>query len=78
LSNRAPSEKLSSFLPPLKSFEIPGPLKEWESIEKLRILNICYDITPAKFITVVACEAGLIPSTLVLSLLRSPSLVIEK
>lgn len=47
-----------------------GPLGTNPNINGLKILNLTYDITPAKFITMVACDDGLIPSTLVLSVLR--------
>ena len=47
-----------------------GVLKQWRNVDPLILLNLYYDMTPAKFITVVACEHGLIPSTLVASVIH--------
>ena len=44
-----------------------GALREWNSAPQLLLVNLHYDITPAKFVTMLACEHGLIPSTLVAS-----------
>jgi translation initiation factor eIF-2B subunit delta len=64
-----PSEKLPSFLvqgnPGRK-----GPLKDWRTINPLKLLNIHYDVTPSKFITMIACDLGQIPPTSCLSVLR--------
>ena len=38
--------------------------------ESLITLNLQYDVTPAKFITMVVCEHGLFPSTLVSSVIQ--------
>jgi translation initiation factor eIF-2B subunit delta len=74
LSNRAPSEKLPSCFPNTHQEDCGykvGQLLGFENVASLKVLNLTYDITPAKFITVVACDDGLIPSTLVLSVLRN-------
>ena len=47
--------------------EVVGPLKNWENVDSLIVLNLEYDVTPAKLITMVACEHGMIPSNLVMS-----------
>ncbi|KAI8906787.1 hypothetical protein EDD86DRAFT_209734 [Gorgonomyces haynaldii] len=47
-----------------------GPLDKWRDIDSLVLVNLNYDITPAKFINMVACEHGLIPSTLVSSIIH--------
>lgn len=51
-------------------FFYQGVLKDWRDIASLRLLNLNYDVTPAKFITMVVCELGSIPSTSVLTVLR--------
>lgn len=71
ISNTPPSKKLPSSV---KSITKAGALQGWRDIETLKLLNLTYDITPAKFITMVCCEVGQIPSTLVLSVLRSQNL----
>ena len=69
-TNRPSSLVLPSTLRP----EPVGVLHDWKQVETLKLLNLTYDITPAKFITMVCCELGQIPSTLVLSVLRSQNL----
>jgi translation initiation factor eIF-2B subunit delta len=73
VSNIPPSKRL---LPSLRTDEknTNGVLENWRQIDTLKLLNLTYDITPAKFITMVCCEFGQIPSTLVLSVLRSQNL----
>ena len=36
----------------------------------LKLLNIHYDVTPVKFITLVACQLGLIPAQSCVSVFR--------
>ncbi|KAJ3257930.1 Eukaryotic translation initiation factor 2B, subunit 4 delta, 67kDa [Boothiomyces macroporosus] len=74
ISNRAPHCCLPKCIPvaDLKlTGYTPGELQNWKEIDKLKLLNLSYDITPSKFVTMVVCELGQIPSTLVLSVLRN-------
>ncbi|KAJ3275048.1 Eukaryotic translation initiation factor 2B, subunit 4 delta, 67kDa [Terramyces sp. JEL0728] len=73
-SNRAPHSRLPKCIPvadPKMTGLIAGELQSWHDIDKLKLLNLSYDITPSKFVTMVVCELGQIPSTLVLSVLRN-------
>eukprot|EP00949_MAST-11_sp_MAST-11-sp1_P005217 g5217.t1 len=45
-------------------------LKKWETQDNLRILNLSYDVTPQKFITVIITELGMIPCTSVPVIIR--------
>jgi translation initiation factor 2B subunit (eIF-2B alpha/beta/delta family) len=63
-SNEGPVSKFYATEPPR------GVLKDWRSVTPLILLNLYYDMTPAKYITMVACEHGLIPSTLVTSVMH--------
>jgi translation initiation factor 2B subunit (eIF-2B alpha/beta/delta family) len=38
-------------------------LENWREQPNLRLLNLLYDVTPSKFITLVVTEVGLIPCT---------------
>ncbi|KXS20429.1 IF-2B-domain-containing protein, partial [Gonapodya prolifera JEL478] len=38
-------------------------LAGWRELEQLKLLNLLYDVTPAKFIAAVVTEMGIIPST---------------
>ncbi|KTW29938.1 translation initiation factor eIF2B subunit delta [Pneumocystis jirovecii RU7] len=40
-----------------------GPLSSWYELANLKLLNLMYDVTPAKFINVCVSEMGLLPST---------------
>jgi translation initiation factor eIF-2B subunit delta len=75
ISNRSLSERLPSNLQSLafntSQLTVSPSLSGWKDIQALKLLNLTYDITPAKFITMVCCELGQIPSTLVLSVLRT-------
>lgn len=74
-SNGHRSDRRLSFIPPpAKEKETLKPLSDWKSVENLKLLNLTYDITPARFITMVVCELGQIPSTLALSILRGRGL----
>lgn len=46
------------------------PLKGWEESERLSVLNLTYDTTPAHCVTSVICESGLLEPTEVPRLLR--------
>jgi translation initiation factor eIF-2B subunit delta len=48
--NQAPTERNCMY--PHES-PLNGPLSGWRDIDSLKLLNIHYDVTPAKFITVV-------------------------
>ncbi|KAJ3369244.1 Eukaryotic translation initiation factor 2B, subunit 4 delta, 67kDa [Kappamyces sp. JEL0680] len=74
ISNRSVSERLpATIISPDASRAGPtlGHLASWKEIENLKLLNLTYDITPAKFINMVCCELGQMPSTLALSILRT-------
>ena len=45
-------------------------LEGWSSMPSLSLLNISYDLTPQEFITVVATEVGMIPTTSVPVIIR--------
>ena len=38
-------------------------LSSWREQPNLRLLNLLYDVTPSKYITLVVTEVGLIPCT---------------
>lgn len=40
-----------------------GPLSSWYELANLKLLNLMYDVTPAKFINVCISEMGILPST---------------
>ena len=65
----SPSEKLPTLLAHGNE-GIQGPLKDWRSINPLKLLNIHYDVTPSKFITMIACDLCQIPPTSCLGVLR--------
>ena len=45
-------------------------LQDWRDIKPLKLLNMLYDLTPPSLISVIVCEAGLIPPSSVLVILR--------
>lgn len=45
-------------------------LSNWRDIEKLKLLNLHYDVTPAIFVTALVCEYGIVPSATALMVLR--------
>eukprot|EP00051_Salpingoeca_urceolata_P024336 m.426721 g.426721 ORF g.426721 m.426721 type:complete len:675 (+) comp20222_c11_seq13:112-2136(+) len=45
-------------------------LKDWEENPSLKLLNLCYDVTPAEFVDGVITELGMIPCTSVPVVLR--------
>jgi len=47
-----------------------GPVSEWRDMPRLKLLNLMYDVTPTKFITMVVTEAGVIPPTSVPVIIR--------
>ena len=47
-----------------------GPVGEWRDMPQLKLLNLMYDVTPTKFITMVVTEAGVIPPTSVPVIIR--------
>ncbi|RKO86324.1 hypothetical protein BDK51DRAFT_36119 [Blyttiomyces helicus] len=55
----AQSKKPTSLMTPAPM----GALRDWREVDQLKLLNLHYDVTPSKFVTMVICEAGMIPST---------------
>jgi len=56
---------------------VPGPtqlassrMADWRDIPQLRLLNLLYDVTPMKYLTMVVTEAGVIPPTSVPVIVR--------
>ena len=45
-------------------------LRDWRDMEHLKLLNIAYDITPSKFITMIVTEVGMMPPTSVPVIIR--------
>ena len=45
-------------------------LEGWEKVERLSVLNLTYDVTPAAYVTSVVCESGLVAPSDVPSFLR--------
>ncbi|KAI8918904.1 hypothetical protein BC831DRAFT_481831 [Entophlyctis helioformis] len=72
VSNRPLAERLPATvpLPDKTAGGAMGATKGWRDVDPLKLLNLHYDVTPAKFVTAVVCELGLILSTSVLSVLR--------
>ena len=68
IANLAPSHRLPCILPCAKS--TLGLLAPWRSIPSLKLLNIHYDVTPSKFVTMIACDLGQFPPTSCLAVLR--------
>lgn len=46
------------------------PLKGWSDVASLNLLNLRYDLTPMKYVTLVITEVGMIPPTSVPVLIR--------
>ncbi len=72
ISNRSASKCLPPSISqdPLRNGLRPGDLSTWKDIENLKLLNLTYDVTPAKFINMVCCELGQFPSTLARSIIH--------
>jgi len=47
-----------------------SPLRGWEDSERLSVLNLTYDTTPADCVSFIVCESGLLETTDVPSFLR--------
>lgn len=47
-----------------------GPIGDWRDVPRLKLLNLMYDVTPTKYITMVVTEAGVIPPTSVPVIIR--------
>jgi translation initiation factor eIF-2B subunit delta len=47
-----------------------GVLDKWSDIPSLKLLNLRYDLTPMKYVSLVITESGLIPPTSVPVLIR--------
>jgi len=50
--------------------ETESLLQDWKSIDKLKLLNLTYDVTPTEFIMMVITEVGMIPPTSVPVVIR--------
>ncbi|KAJ8326445.1 hypothetical protein O5D80_005195 [Batrachochytrium dendrobatidis] len=74
ISNLAPSNRLATAIPnpdqKAAMSQLHPATVRWRDIEQLRLLNLFYDMTPAKFITLIICESGQIPSNAVLIIMR--------
>ncbi|CAG8502939.1 5046_t:CDS:2 [Paraglomus occultum] len=55
----------------------PGPLSSWLGQSDLKLLNILYDVTPSKYITMVITEVGMIPCTSVPVVLREYKAMVQ-
>lgn len=74
VSNQSPATQLPPcFTSIFPLADVKGDLSGWKVVDNLKLLNLTYDITPARFITMVCCEMGQIPSTLALSVLTKKS-----
>jgi translation initiation factor eIF-2B subunit delta len=47
-----------------------SPVNDWKSIDKLKLLNLLYDVTPTEFVMMVITEVGCIPPTSVPVVIR--------
>ena len=45
-------------------------MADWRDIAKLKLLNLVYDVTPMKYITMVVTEAGVVPPTSIPVIIR--------
>lgn len=43
---------------------------DWRDMPRLKLLNLVYDVTPMKYITMVVTEAGVVPPTSVPVIIR--------
>jgi len=51
-----------------------GPsVADWRDIARLKLLNLLYDATPMKYLTMVVTEVGVIPPTSVPAVIREAS-----
>ena len=46
---------------------------DWRDIPRLKLLNLMYDATPMKYLTMVVTEVGVIPPTSVPAVIRETS-----
>ena len=69
-SNQPPSIKIPLIIPSLISKIENNDLKDWNSNENLKLLNLHYDVTPSQFITVVSCDIGFLSPQTIVSVLR--------
>ena len=47
-----------------------SPLRGWEEVERLAVVHLAYDVTPASCVTSIVCESGLVAPADVPSFLR--------
>eukprot|EP00900_Chrysochromulina_parva_P020246 jgi/Chrpa1/2855/Chrysochromulina_OHIO_Genome00002073-RA len=50
-----------------------GSVADWRDIPRLKLLNLLYDATPMKYLTMVVTEVGVIPPTSVPAVIREAS-----
>ncbi|KND01679.1 translation initiation factor eIF2B subunit delta [Spizellomyces punctatus DAOM BR117] len=70
VSNRAPSEHAFNASTGGFQSDEAGVIGCWRSVDKLKLLNLHYDVTPAHFVTALICEHGTVPSTCALTIAR--------
>ena len=71
ISGQSSADKLPPVIPALhKTRSKQGAAHGWRDKRSLKLLNLFYDVTPAKFVTMVVCELGQIPSNAVMTVLR--------
>lgn len=50
--------------------DAPSPLRGWEEVERLAVVHLAYDVTPASCVASVVCESGLVAPADIPSFLR--------
>ena len=60
-------------VPPAVGCLNPDNISDWRDMPKLKLLNLIYDVTPMKFLTLIVTEAGVIPPTSVPVIIREDS-----
>ena len=53
-------------------------LSDWRDQQSLKLLNLMYDLTPAKYVSLVVTEVGMTPPTSVPVLIREQEKALEK
>jgi len=71
--NSALQPQLASSSAAVPNVSYTSLLENWRSIDKLRLLNLGYDVTPTQFIAMVITEYGMIPPTSVPVVIREYS-----
>ena len=52
------------------SDKVSPQVAEWRDMPRLKLLNLLYDVTPMKYLTMVVTEAGVVPPTSVPVIIR--------